>query len=389
VARTNATNFTGPLQFPYANAGTDIFKKEDVQTLAQAVDQHDHTTGKGLPMAAGSIPNGTITSAMIADGTIQGADIATGAITTTQIADGTIATADLANAAVTNAKLGTDTARLNLLTNGGFEIWQRGNGPFSGSTQFTADRWQSQPGGGSTLSVSKDTTNQDAASQACAALTYTHSAFTTMINPFAYANDGGLIYQLRGKTISFSIRVRTSTPNAVRAGVFGSILGRVQGTLHTGDGTYQLLTTTVTVPSNETNLQAEIQLNASCTAYVDNAMLVVGSVAADYAPLHPADDLARCLRYYEVLLPSGNAVFQGYAASVSSTYWYTPFKTIKAVSPTTTKIGTWQLNNVSSQPTVFGTDTGGVTFQATNTAAGMLQVQSPATGGGLTSEANP
>src|SRR5499427_10231655 len=97
MTRQNATNFTAPLQFPYATAGTDVFMKEDVQVLAQAVDQHNHTSGKGLPMAAGSIPNGTITSAMIADGTI--------------------ATADLANAAVTNAKLGTDTARLNLLTN--------------------------------------------------------------------------------------------------------------------------------------------------------------------------------------------------------------------------------------------------------------------------------
>ena len=30
-------------------------------------------------------------------------------------------------------------------------------------------------------------------------------------------------------------------------------------------------------------------------------MLVVGSQPADYVPLHPADDLARCLRYYEIV----------------------------------------------------------------------------------------
>src|SRR5499427_9021761 len=171
MTRQNATNFTAPLQFPYATAGTDVFMKEDVQILAQAVDQHNHTTGKGLPIAAGAIPNGSITSAMIADGTIQGADIATGAITTTQIADGTIATADLANQAVTNAKLGTDTARLNLLTNGGFEIWQRGNGPFTANGVYTSDRWFIALQGTDTLSVSKDTTNVDpnSGSQACAA----------------------------------------------------------------------------------------------------------------------------------------------------------------------------------------------------------------------------
>src|SRR5262252_6904714 len=152
MARSNATNFSGALQFPMANAATDAFKKEDVQTLALAVDQHDHSTGKGPPVSAGSIPNGTITSAMIQDGTI--------------------ATADLANNAVTNAKLGTDTARLNLLTNGGFEIWQRGNGPFTtAGTALSADRWASLSSGAPTVSVSRNTANVDSSSAACAAVT--------------------------------------------------------------------------------------------------------------------------------------------------------------------------------------------------------------------------
>jgi hypothetical protein len=81
MARQNATNFAGGLQFPYATAGTDIFKKEDVQVLAQAVDQHDHSSGKGLVLPAGAIPNGLITSAMIADGTIVTADLAANAAT--------------------------------------------------------------------------------------------------------------------------------------------------------------------------------------------------------------------------------------------------------------------------------------------------------------------
>src|SRR5215467_15380555 len=48
---------------------------------------------------------------------------AAGSIPGTAITDGSI----------TNAKLGPDVARANLLTNGGFEIWQRGNGPFVGN----------------------------------------------------------------------------------------------------------------------------------------------------------------------------------------------------------------------------------------------------------------
>jgi hypothetical protein len=92
MARTNAVNFSAPLQFPMASAATDLFKKEDVQTLALAVDGHDHSSGKGLALPFASlIPSGTITSAMIADGTI----------TSTDIADGTIQTADLAGNAIT------------------------------------------------------------------------------------------------------------------------------------------------------------------------------------------------------------------------------------------------------------------------------------------------
>jgi hypothetical protein len=87
MARTNATNFTGPLQFPYATAGTDIFRKEDVQTLALAVDGHDHSTGKGLILPLSAIPVldaskiPPITSAMITDGTIQTADLAANSAT--------------------------------------------------------------------------------------------------------------------------------------------------------------------------------------------------------------------------------------------------------------------------------------------------------------------
>jgi hypothetical protein len=72
-------NYTTPT-FSRATAAADPFKKEDVQNLAAAMSAHNHTSGKGLPMAAGSIPNGTITSAMIADGTIATADIAAGAV---------------------------------------------------------------------------------------------------------------------------------------------------------------------------------------------------------------------------------------------------------------------------------------------------------------------
>jgi hypothetical protein len=109
MARTNAVNFSGALQFPMADAATDLFRKEDVQTLAKAVDGHDHSSGKGLVLAPG-----IITSAMIADGTIQGSDIATGAIGTTQIADQGILGGDIASGTITSVQLAGGAAHVLL-----------------------------------------------------------------------------------------------------------------------------------------------------------------------------------------------------------------------------------------------------------------------------------
>src|SRR5436190_5959055 len=60
----------------------------------------------------------------------------------------------------------------NLLVNGGFEIWQRGAGPFTSGV--CADRWGIAIGGSSTLSVSQGAaTNPN--SKYMASGTYTHA----------------------------------------------------------------------------------------------------------------------------------------------------------------------------------------------------------------------
>src|SRR5262252_9445345 len=291
MARTNSVNFTGANQFPMASAGTDIFKKEDVQVLAKSTDLHDYSPGLGLPVSAASIPAGAIDGSKITDGTV----------TSAKIQDGTIATADLANNAVTNAKLGTDTARLNLLTNGGFEIWHRGNGPFTVASAWTADRWAMQLAGTDTYSISRDTANVDVGSAACAAVTFTLGTGAGGTQ-FYQGNLTDFVGSLNGLTLSLSVRVKTATANAVRIGInnyYSSTSHFTYSTYHTGSGAYQTLTVTATLTPAPTIVQLCVFFAASCTAYLDNAMLVVGSVAADYAPLHPADDLARCLRYYE------------------------------------------------------------------------------------------
>jgi hypothetical protein len=74
-------NYSSPT-FSRATAGTDLFKKEDVQALAAAMSTHDHTTGKGAVLAAGSV-----TTAMLASNAVTqwNATIATAAATITSL----------------------------------------------------------------------------------------------------------------------------------------------------------------------------------------------------------------------------------------------------------------------------------------------------------------
>src|SRR5262249_55251334 len=73
---------------------------------------------------------------------------------------------DVLDQTVKNIDLGSDVARLTLLPNGGFEIWQRGNGPFTANGVYTADRWQIFLAGTDTVSVTRSTSQQPASAYA-------------------------------------------------------------------------------------------------------------------------------------------------------------------------------------------------------------------------------
>ena len=103
-----------------------------VDALFNNVTGHSHAGAhQGGPIAtvpAGSIPDGSITSAKIADGSIQGTDIADGAITSAKIADGTITSADIADGTISATDLAVGAASNNV-----FGVWAIG-----GSTTATS-----------------------------------------------------------------------------------------------------------------------------------------------------------------------------------------------------------------------------------------------------------
>jgi hypothetical protein len=303
---------------------------------------------------------------------------------------GSISGSAIAAGSISNSMLGADVARDSLLTNGGFEIWQRGTGPFTGAgTAFGPDRYGMSLAGTDTLSVSRNTANVDVGSSFCAACTFVlgTGAGATALFQALKAADGS---QLAGRTVSASCRISTSVANAVRVALTydGTGGSTSYSAFHTGGGAYQTLTLTVTIPANATLVQMAVYFAASCTAYLDNANLVVGSQPANYVPMHPADDLARCQRYYEIVGAGGSLLHAGWAGAASEAIASVlRWRAFKAVTPTVTKVGTWAPTG-AAEPVVAAAGQDGTQFYALSIGVNHVQFASSSTAY-ISSEANP
>src|SRR5262249_41015459 len=147
---------------------------------------------------------------------------------------------------------------------------------------YAADRWITGIAGSDTFSISKNSANREVSSQFCAAVTFTlsggagNSAFYQKLEDFS---------QLQGKTITFSIRAFASVVNSVRPAIYDSTNGWRYGSFNTQTAGYETLTASFALPNGISSVQVGVFFAASATVYLDNAMLVMGSMAADYAPL--------------------------------------------------------------------------------------------------------
>jgi hypothetical protein len=280
----------------------------------------------------------------------------------------------------TNRELGTDTARANLLTNGGFEIWQRGNGPvtYGGS----ADQWFLYAISGGAVTFEKDTTQPDTGSACMLEKVTTYGTDVIHVvqkleNPLAY----------RGKTLSLSLRVNPSVTGMMRAEIYDGVAG-FQTSISSGTG-WQTLTRTATISATATCVWVFITALKVGQAYIDSAMLVWGAVPTNYIPMHPADDLIRCQRYYERV--GGVAVelimSTVYTAASQTVYWSIPYMVTKGGTPTITKLGSWPTSGMSDPP-CDSIGTGMARFALTSTAAGPAYVN-PQPNQGFVVEWNP
>jgi len=270
----------------------------------------------------------------------------------------------------------------NLLTNGGFEVWQRGTGSFTADQAYSADCWMLFKSGASTITVTQETSTIATNSR------YSLKAVTTSTTCGVQQKiENG--YALRGKTVAASIRVQQSVASGLRLSLSDDGGGSGTASYSTTTGSFVTITVTMAVSATATYLTFALYCDLAGTYYFDNAMLVIGPNAAPYEPLHPADDLLRCQRYYEFIGGATNSIYLRAYQSASEYLITTLFyKVSKGGTPTVTKIGTWTVNNCA-QPTVGNPSAVTCTIQSQVTALGMAYFTTSNATDGLTVEWNP
>jgi hypothetical protein len=222
----------------------------------------------------------------------------------------------------------------NIMVNGGFEVWQRGT-VFNGSAnaQLTADRWKNSYAGSPTVNVTQESTIvHDGLYSMKVAITVNASGIWGM------GNNVENFQAYRGKILSLSVWINTTMTN-VNIALYDGINAPVGSAFHPGDGTWRQLTVTATIATNATGVISFVTqetAGVTGTLYVDSAMLVLGQNPVDYVPEQIADELSRCLRYYE----TGSYISLGAPVSADTTnpkiYFNTNFMVQKSVAPTMT-----------------------------------------------------
>lgn len=248
----------------------------------------------------------------------------------------------------------------NYLTNPGFEIWQRGT-TFSVNGSYTADRWD--------IALSVSTVNVvresgggaiDASSLYALGCAYAHGAGGSVMIRQRIED----LPQLRGRTLTFRVRVKSTVVGTVKLRVADGATQYDSG-YNTTTG-WETLAVTFALPAGAASLVCTVRADAATATFqIDNATLCTGSVAVPYSPLHPADDLLRCQRYYAEIggLDANEFVGPGVCFSATSAQIPLRLPVEMVVAPTVTisAPGDWH---------VF--DAGGAAIACTGVAAGIV-----------------
>ena len=225
----------------------------------------------------------------------------------------------------------------NVVINGGFDVWQRGNSISAGgggATTYSADRWAFGNNGASAYSVSRTTNVPYDRFAYSARVTCTNGSIG--LNGFIQLIEDLNVYQLRGRSLTMSFWVRGSKSySGVSYGVStGTTINQNPGVGNGFTGNASVLSSTVNittswqyvsfssttlVPSNAAvmNVSLPRPTTFATSDWVEFAgvQVEVGTAPSEFS-FEPNDTtLLKCQRYYAASLSSSdyfaNAYFWG------------------------------------------------------------------------------
>lgn len=193
----------------------------------------------------------------------------------------------------------------NLLINGGFEIWQRGPGPFFGTlltNEYTADEWMTSQTAGLATVV------RDAGKSGQYGIKATPTGGATGV----LEQSIEFYKELEGQTVTFSAWVKASVANSVFISIndFTTVWEGAGSSAHSGSGEWERITVTKKIRSGlgaapisggpPHGYPLYVAFGGFVEFVADSASLVVGNFpqGVPFIPVHPADDWNRCLRFY-------------------------------------------------------------------------------------------
>jgi len=238
------------------------------------------------------------------------------------------------------------TGRKNLIINGNFDVWQRGTGPFTGSTDYNADRW---------------TINSSGAAVSVTRQSFTDGQTDVPGNPRYFlrldvttGNDNCRIIQkiedvrtCSNETVTVSFWAKGTARSfaaKLRQQFDGSTEVYTDLGSYTPSASWQKFSFTTTLPSvsgktigvnSYLGLGLCWQDDASTSAYTcDIAQVQVerGNKATPFEHRSYGEELALCQRYYENFW----AAYTGWPYSTSAASFGVNWKVLKRVSPSWT-----------------------------------------------------
>ena len=330
-------SFNGDGSTTVFTLSAEVAANTDIEVLVDNVQQSPYDgsyTASGTTLTFSAAPQSGTNNIYIiynightfVTNTVGSDNIQDGAVSANKIASGVIKTPEEA--------MTTPFGRRNILINAGFQISQRGDFTTASSSTngaYFVDRWLSAQ---DVITANKQHLYNQTITPSITANTLKIIATSSGTGNFQISQPIERVNQdLGNKTLTYSVWVKTNNSNVRLRGIFDDSGWTQFNAVHTGDGTWQKLSTTFTTGPTRSAGHYQVQVlaydggNVSISSgdYIEIAQpqVEIGSVATPFEHRSYGEELALCQRYYQIGNMQGSS-FVGSGGNAIAGNWSLP-----------------------------------------------------------------